>query len=219
MRIPPATPRAPSRLAKTCLITPATSVDIRATERRTCVSYETYTQFTSLMALFAVSAALTVATIAGLTTAGVARARQANQFLREAFRDVGIWLAAAVAGASTIGSLIYSEGFDLIPCRYCWYQRILMYPLAVILVIAAIRKDVPGARRYGLPLAGIGIVIAGYHYFIQHFPSLETSACSIDVPCSAPYVWRYGFVSIPFMALAGFALIIVLLLSTRSEPA
>lgn len=181
------------------------------------MSYEAYTQFTALIGLFAAGSAAAIAVITGLAAAGLARARAARDYLREALAEVGIWLAAAVASASTVGSLIYSEGFDLIPCRYCWYQRIMMYPLAVILVIAAYRKDVAGARRYGLPLAGIGLVLSSYHYLIQHFPNLEASACSVDVPCSAPYVWRYGFVSIPFMALAGFALIIALLLSTQVE--
>lgn len=181
------------------------------------MSYDTYTQFTALLGLFAAGSAVAITGISGLAAAGLERARRALDFLREAFDDVGIWLAAAVASTCTIGSLIYSEGFDLIPCRYCWYQRILMYPLAVIFLIAAFRKDASGARRYGLPLAGIGITISAYHYLIQHFPNLEASACSVDVPCSAPYVWRYGFVSIPFMALAGFALIIVLLIATRTE--
>ena len=183
------------------------------------MSYDTYTQFTALLGLFAAGSAVAITGMAGLAAAGLDRAKAGQAFLREAFADVGIWLAAAVAATSTIGSLIYSEGFDLIPCRYCWYQRTLMYPLAVILLIAAFRKDVSGARRYGLPLAGIGIVISGYHYLIQHFPSLEASACSVDVPCSAPYVWRFGFVSIPFMALAGFGLIIALLLATRQDTA
>ncbi|NNC91737.1 MAG: disulfide bond formation protein B [Acidimicrobiia bacterium] len=126
-----------------------------------------------------------------------------------------MWIIAAVAASSTIGSLIYSEYFDLIPCRLCWYQRIAMYPLALILLIAAVRRDTTGARRYGIPLAVIGAAIAGYHYLIQQFPSLETGACSLEAPCSAPYVWQYGFVSIPYMALAGFTLILLVLLTTE----
>ncbi len=120
-----------------------------------------------------------------------------------------------MATSSTIGSLIYSEYFDLIPCRLCWYQRTAMYPLAIILMIAAVRRDTTGARRYGIPLAVIGTAIAAYHYLIQQFPSLESGACSLEAPCSAPYVWKYGFISIPYMALAGFALILVLLLTSE----
>ena len=112
-------------------------------------------------------------------------------------------------------SLLYSEVYDLIPCRLCWYQRVAMYPLALVLIIAALKRANAEARRYGLPLSLIGGGIAAYHYLIQQFPSLEGGACSIDVPCSAPYVWKYDFVSIPYMALAGFALIGVLLVATE----
>ena len=83
---------------------------------------------------------------------------------------------------------------------------------------AAFKRANDEARRYGLPLTVIGGGIAAYHYLIQQFPNLESGACSIDVPCSAPYVWKYEFVSIPYMALAGFALIAVLLLATERKP-
>jgi hypothetical protein len=52
---------------------------------------------------------------------------------------------------------------------------------------------------------------------IQQFPDLEAGACSLSVPCSAPYVWKYDFISIPYMALAGFLLISALLLVTDRE--
>jgi hypothetical protein len=60
-------------------------------------------------------------------------------------------------------------------------------------------------------MAAIGGVISAYHYLIQQFPNLASGECSATVPCTAAYVWEFGFVSIPYMALASFALIIVLL--------
>ncbi|MDH4116315.1 MAG: disulfide oxidoreductase [Acidimicrobiia bacterium] len=119
--------------------------------------------------------------------------------------------AAAVALVATTGSLIYSEVFGFEPCRLCWYQRIAMYPLAVILVIAALRKD-SSVKFYALPLAVIGGCISVYHYLLQTFPGLTGStACAVGVPCTAKYVNQFGFVSIPFMAAAGFLLIIALI--------
>jgi disulfide bond formation protein DsbB len=183
------------------------------------VDFSTYTTLTALFALFA--NALTVALLVVLVGGrfGITSLARARDWLRDALADVGVWLAATVATASTVGSLIYSEAYDLIPCSLCWYQRIAMYPLAVILIIAALKRANDEARRYGLPLALVGMAIATYHYLIQQFPDLETGACSVDVPCSAPYVWKYDFVSIPYMALAGFALVVVLLFSTeRTRP-
>jgi disulfide bond formation protein DsbB len=116
------------------------------------------------------------------------------------------WLMALTA---TLGSLYYSEVAGFVPCTFCWYQRIAMYPLAVILGIAAFRRD-RGAWRYAVPLAVIGAGFAAYHYLIQQFPGLSSGACSEGVPCSAAYVWQFGFVSIPLMALVSFAMILLL---------
>ncbi len=85
-----------------------------------------------------------------------------------------------------------------------------MYPLALILGIAAWKKD-RLVRVYALPLAAIGGLISAYHYLIQQFPNLSSGECSATVPCTAAYIWEFGFVSIPYMALSSFALIIVLL--------
>lgn len=114
------------------------------------------------------------------------------------------WLVATVA---TLGSLTYSEVYGFEPCRLCWYQRILMYPLVLVLAVGWWNKD-PDVRRYGLPLAGLGMLVSAYHYLIQMFPTLDAGACGLGVPCSARYVEVLGFISIPLMAFAGFAAIV-----------
>jgi disulfide bond formation protein DsbB len=92
-----------------------------------------------------------------------------------------------------------------------------MYPLAPILGVAAIRAD-RAVRPYALTLALIGFPISVYHYLVERFPSLETGACDPKNPCTLVWVWRFHFISIPFMAGSGFALIAVLLaLSSRSD--
>ena len=121
-----------------------------------------------------------------------------------------LWFAWLVALVATVGSLVYSEAIHFVPCRLCWYQRIAMYPLSVVLLVGAIRKEAV-AKYYGLPLALGGLVISIWHYLIQMNPSLEGGSCDPFNPCSARYVEMFGFVSIPFMAGAGFTLIVVLL--------
>ena len=137
--------------------------------------------------------------------------------VRLSFRGYGLWLAWAMAVVAMAGSLYYSQIAHFPPCEYCWYQRIAMYPLAVILGIAAFRAD-SAIRRYALPLAGIGGVIAAYHYTIQQFPNLSTGVCSTAIPCTAALVWKFDFVSIPFMALVSFAAIITVLALDRPAP-
>ena len=87
-----------------------------------------------------------------------------------------------------------------------------MYPMAIILLVGAIRREAV-VKFYALPLAVVGLGISVWHYLIQTFPTLSSGAsCDPDVPCSAKYVDVFGFISIPFMAGAGFTLITVLLL-------
>lgn len=125
-------------------------------------------------------------------------------------------LALLVATTATLGSLYLSEVAHLVPCTYCWYQRIAMYPLVVILATALIRGD-RGVRSYVLPIAIIGGTISAYHYAVQHIDSLAGNACSTTVPCSTAYFEQFGFMSIPYMAGSAFALIVVLMLAPRAN--
>ncbi len=138
-------------------------------------------------------------------------ARAGLDKIRDAFAGYGLWLAWMMAVVATLGSLYYSQVAHFIPCEYCWYQRIGMYPLAIILGIAAFRAD-SAIRRYAYPLAILGGTVSAYHYLIQNFPNLATGVCSTATPCTAALVWKYDFVSIPFMALVSFATIITVLL-------
>lgn len=124
--------------------------------------------------------------------------------------DKALWLAWLVAVTATVGSLIYSEVIHFEPCRLCWFQRIAMYPMAVVLLVGAIRREFQ-VKYYALPLALTGMAISAYHYLIQRIPNLEGGSCNPDNPCSNIFVEMFGFVTIPFMAGAGFIVIAVLL--------
>lgn len=122
------------------------------------------------------------------------------------------WLVAAAAMA---GSLYLSDVVGLLPCLFCWYQRIAMYPLVVILGVAIVRADA-GVWRYALPLAVIGALFAGYHVALQWNPALEVLSCDVGAPCSGRYLAVFGFVTIPTMAGSAFVLISGLLLALRT---
>lgn len=129
-----------------------------------------------------------------------------------------IWLSWLVAVTATAGSLAYSQIYDLQPCLFCWIQRIAMYPLCVILLVGAVKKD-RSSWQYGIGFSLFGLAVASYHYLVQVFPSLDAGACDPTNRCSARLVEIFGFVSIPFMAGAGFLLISVLLLFYVRVPA
>lgn len=129
--------------------------------------------------------------------------------VRSALVPIALPGAFVVALLATLGSLYFSEIAHFEPCRLCWYQRIAMYPLAVILVIAAFRRD-PNARRYVIPIAAIGAVIATYHYLLEWFPVLDSGACSAAAPCTLVWFRQLGFISLPYLALSAFLLVIIL---------
>lgn len=115
-------------------------------------------------------------------------------------------LAVVVASGATVGSLVYSEAFERIPCALCWYQRIFMYSAAVIGIVALLRRD-RGVLPYMGTLATVGGAISVLHVLEQNTRWFESPVCLADVPCSAKYVNEFGFVSIPVMALGCFILI------------
>jgi disulfide bond formation protein DsbB len=125
-----------------------------------------------------------------------------------------VWAARApltlvVAGGAMLGSLYFSEVAHYTPCRLCWFQRIAMYPIAVVALVAIVRRD-RSARWYFLPMAVVGAGISTWHYLVEWFPKLEGDSCGLVGPsCSDLWFRRFGFVSLAFMALCGFVAIIV----------
>ncbi len=123
-----------------------------------------------------------------------------------------IFLVSLVA---TLGSLYFSEIRMYLPCEMCWYQRIIMYPIALISLIGLIRNDV-NARYYVRVFSGIGILLSVYHYSLQKISFFADSlpACT-GVDCTVQYINWFGFVTIPFLALIAFILIFTMSLFIR----
>ena len=128
-------------------------------------------------------------------------------------KKYAIPLAFLVAVSATLGSLTYSEvvGFD--PCLLCWYQRVFMYPSALLLWIAMYKKEKVIAD-YVLSLSAVGAVIAAYHYLIQigAAPEVACSAVGYSVSCAENFVMQLGYITIPMMSLTAFLFIAVLML-------
>ncbi|MFL2673589.1 MAG: disulfide oxidoreductase [Dehalococcoidia bacterium] len=125
--------------------------------------------------------------------------------------DNSVVFSWAIATLATFGSLFYSEVSGFIPCTFCWYERIAMYPLVLILGIGIIKKN-HEVWIYAFPFSLIGLLVSIYHYQLQMFPDQSSISCSTDVSCSGSWILEFGFVTMPFMALSTFLLISVLLL-------
>ena len=126
------------------------------------------------------------------------------------------WLLALVA---SLAVLFVGEVLGQAPCNLCWFQRAFMFPLAVILGVAAWRGD-PGVWRYGLPLAGAGGVVALYHTLLYAgiVPAPIVPCAASGPSCTGETMLLLGL-PIPLLALAAFAAIAALLvLLRRSVP-
>ncbi|MBP8273328.1 MAG: disulfide bond formation protein B [Acidobacteria bacterium] len=124
----------------------------------------------------------------------------------------GAWLIAAT---STLGALFLSDVMQLAPCSLCWYQRIFMFSMVVVLAVGLFPFD-RAVVRYGLPLAVIGWLFAGFHQLlIAGVIPDELQPCTQGVPCSAITIEWFGFVTIPTLSLLAFSAIMVLLVAVR----
>lgn len=123
-----------------------------------------------------------------------------------------LYIALLAAWIAMCGSLYFSEVAGYIPCTFCWYQRILMYPLAVIIAVGLWRQD-RHLPVYILPLSVIGMGVSTYHYLLQKTNLFsELSTCQVGVPCSGIWINWLGFITIPFLALIAFFIITMMTL-------
>jgi disulfide bond formation protein DsbB len=171
------------------------------------VDTETVQLFVGLLSVAAAAGAVALVVLWVLAATGNDGAAR----LGSTISDSAVWLAWLVALAATVGSLYFSEVANFNPCRLCWFQRIAMYPLAVILLVGALRKD-PGVRWYAVPLAAIGAAVSAWHSLIEWRPALDSGACEFQGP-ACTFVWFREFgLSLANMALIGFLTILILLL-------
>jgi len=122
-----------------------------------------------------------------------------------------LFFAWTIATIAMLGSLFFSEVMAFPPCTLCWYQRIAMYPLVIILLAGMIPFD-KSVFRYAVPFVGIGWLFGLYHNLL-HYGVIPESAspCSQGVPCSAKYIEIFGFITIPMLSFIAFSMIAILL--------
>ena len=116
------------------------------------------------------------------------------------------WVAAL---AATLGSLYASEYLRWIPCNLCWYQRILVYPLGLIIPVGILLKD-KNLPYYVIPLTVLGMGISLYQHLLQVGIIPEQLApCSFGISCATKYFDLYNFITLPFLSFLAFAFIAV----------
>ena len=123
-----------------------------------------------------------------------------------------LFVACLVAVFATTGALFLGEVMGMMPCTLCWYQRIVMFPLALILSVACYSDDRCGAD-YGLWLAVTGLLISGYHtLLVAGLVSPSWLPCGAGPSCAQQRLDIFDGIQIPWLSLAAFALISLSLL-------
>src|SRR3989344_2792551 len=116
---------------------------------------------------------------------------------------------------SLVGSVFFSNVLNFPPCVLCWYQRIAMYPLAVILGVGILKKD-KNVLWYAAPLAVVGWAVSIYHNLLYYNILPESAApCVAGVSCTTKFIEYFGFITIPFLSFAGFSVILISLIIYR----
>ena len=127
------------------------------------------------------------------------------------------WFIALVASA---GSLFFSDVMMYTPCTLCWYQRVVMYPLVIILLVEII-KETNVAFYFAFPFSFIGLLISLFHNLLHYgIVSENISPCRLGVSCVTKYINLFGFITIPLLSFIAFSiitLILVVFLRNKNE--
>ena len=133
--------------------------------------------------------------------------------------DLTIFFCFVTASIATLGSLFFSDIMQFVPCTMCWYQRIFMYPLVIIFLIALLYPD-DKVFKYSIVLVLIGWGFSIYHNLLMFgIISEEMVPCTQGVPCGVKYIDWFGFVSIPLLSFIAYSLILVLLYINKKNKA
>lgn len=177
------------------------------------MSYQVITTGYAVLALIA--DALVLVALIGFVASRISPAmRERWEGVRDGLTPFALHAAWIVSVLAMLGSLYLSQIAGLTPCEFCWFQRICMYPLTLLLGIAAFRGEIAIAKRYLLGMTFVGVGLAVYQYQLERIP--QPTVCSVTVPCNEAAFNIFGFISIPYLSMAAFLLITTLLLMARS---
>jgi disulfide bond formation protein DsbB len=171
-----------------------------------------------ILAALGVAGQVVAALLLVVGAAALLGVRTPLHFLRRALWGYELWLAFLATAVATGGSLYFSEIAHFFPCELCWYQRICMYPLSITTLLAALFND-HRVARYLLPLPLAGAGVSTYHILVENGVVGESQTCRISAPggCAIKWIEEFGYVTIPVLALTGFALAFAFLLLAALE--
>ena len=123
------------------------------------------------------------------------------------------WLLVSVS--ATI-SIFFSSVLEYQPCVLCWYQRICLFPLVLILAAGLFPAFDKSVIKFALPLTIAGGLTAFYHTLLYAGIIPENlQPCSKGVSCTEKYFELFGFVSIPMLSFLAFSTLTALFFALK----
>ena len=156
----------------------------------------------SVLAVLAVVGQVLVAGFLVVVALALAGIRGPLETLRRLLWGYELWAAFAVAAIATGGSLFLSDIARFVPCELCWFQRICMYPMSIITLLAAIRND-HRIASYLLPFPIVGACVSVYHLLIENEVVGQSTVCKLSAPggCATKWIEEFGYITIPALAI------------------
>jgi disulfide bond formation protein DsbB len=146
-----------------------------------------------------------------------------SDFAKAMFKFIarhGVLFGFLVSFGGVCVSLFYSDIAGFAPCDLCWWQRVFIYPQAVLFLVALLKKKRGGEEssvfQYSAALSVIGVLIAAYHYYGAAFNPSFLSCAASAVSCAKTYFTSFGYVTIPVMSLTGFLLLLAIVISVKA---
>ncbi len=131
------------------------------------------------------------------------------------FYEKALILILIISGGSMLASLLYSEIIGYTPCLMCWYQRIAIYGVAIISLVAVIKKQSKEVWSYVSTLSILGSIVAVIHV-LSRFTKSEIFDCSASGPsCLQELFTKFGYIDIPVMSLSALVFIILLIVNRK----
>lgn len=131
----------------------------------------------------------------------------------------GLWLGAALTLATIIISLYYSEVLGFEPCGLCWTIRIFSYSQFFLFVVALMKGGDRSVADYSIVLSALGLPVALYQHYLQMGGTelINCPAVSTGADCADRFLFAFGHVTFPWVAVTLFALLITVMLFVRRK--
>ncbi len=145
--------------------------------------------------------------------------RLENKFL-QFFKKFTFIFGFLIALGAVLVSLFYSEIIGYPACTLCWWQRIFLYPQLILFSLALFRKrfDILEAS---FVFAILGSLTSVYHIYVENGGTRGLACATIDpssttqISCAFRYIYEFGYISMPVMALTLSVFIIVILINFK----